>query len=42
VAAPFGIGVTFHNWECKMLDLNDKRWTKMQGGYRVPFDPRLS
>jgi hypothetical protein len=23
-----------------MLDLSDKRWTKMEGGYRVPFDPR--
>ena len=23
-----------------MLDLNDKRWAEMKGGYRVPFDPR--
>jgi hypothetical protein len=23
-----------------MLDLKDRRWTEMKGGYRVPFDPR--
>jgi hypothetical protein len=23
-----------------MLSLDDKRWTTMQGGYRVPYDPR--
>jgi len=23
-----------------MLDLNDPRWQTMQGGYRMPFDPR--
>jgi len=23
-----------------MLDLNDKRWAEMKGGYRAPFDPR--
>ena len=23
-----------------MLDLNDKRWAEMKGGYRVLFDPR--
>jgi hypothetical protein len=23
-----------------MLDLNDKRWSKLKGGYRIPFDPR--
>lgn len=23
-----------------MLNLDDPRWTKLEGGYRVPFDPR--
>lgn len=23
-----------------MLNLDDKRWTELKGGYRVPFDPR--
>jgi hypothetical protein len=23
-----------------MLNLDDHRWTKLEGGYRVPFDPR--
>jgi hypothetical protein len=23
-----------------MLDLNDKRWRDLKGGYRLPFDPR--
>jgi len=23
-----------------MLSLDDPRWTKMKGGYRIPFDPR--
>ncbi len=23
-----------------MLSLDDKRWTEMKGGYRIPFDPR--
>jgi hypothetical protein len=23
-----------------MLDLKDKRWAEMKGGYRMPFDPR--
>ena len=23
-----------------MLDLTDARWTELQGGYRVPYDPR--
>jgi len=23
-----------------LLSLDDKRWTEMKGGYRVPFDPR--
>jgi hypothetical protein len=24
------------------IDFNDKRWTEMLGGYRVPFDPRAA
>jgi hypothetical protein len=27
--------------ELNMLDLNDNRWTGLNGGYRAPFDPRL-
>ena len=23
-----------------MLNLDDKRWTELKGGYRIPFDPR--
>ena len=23
-----------------MLPLDDERWTKLEGGYRVPYDPR--
>ena len=23
-----------------MLSLDDKRWTELKGGYRIPFDPR--